>query len=221
MREPTVADVMTREVITAVPDMTFKQLVGTMIAHGLDALPVIDRAGRPAGVVAEADTLAKLEFHCGIAHPPLLAGSRRRARWYKAHGLTAAALMTTPALTVAKGSTLDQAVRAMADHGVRRVYVVDDDGYLTGVLTRHDVLKLFLRRDTEIQADVEREIAGRTTSAREITVHVADGVVTLDGSLTLHSAVERATVVVGYVPGVIAVRNNLRYDIDDLMITGM
>ncbi|PXY17006.1 MULTISPECIES: CBS domain-containing protein [Pseudonocardiaceae] len=221
MRELTVADVMTRQVITAVPDTTFRELVGTMIVHGLDALPVIDHSGRPIGVVAEADTLTKLEFHGGADQAPLFAGTRRRNRWYKAHGLTAADLMTRPALTVIDDSTLDRAVHAMADHGVRRLYVVEHTGHLVGVLTRHDALRLFLRSDSAILADIERAILGKATRTRRLTVRVTDGIVTLDGTLALHSAVERAKIITSRVPGVIAVHNNLRYDLDDLMITGL
>ncbi|MBP2328810.1 CBS-domain-containing membrane protein [Kibdelosporangium banguiense] len=70
MDEPTVGAVMTRQVITAVYDTPFKELAGAMLAHGIDALPVIDSSGRPIGVVSEADILTKLEFHGG-ADPPL------------------------------------------------------------------------------------------------------------------------------------------------------
>jgi hypothetical protein len=37
--------------------------------------------------------------------------------------------------------------------------------------------------------------------------------------LTLHSSAERAGQAAHHIPGVVAVHNNLRYDIDDLMIT--
>ncbi len=218
MRKPTVADVMTRQVVTAVRDTPFKELVGTMVGRGLDALPVIDHSGRPIGVVAEADALTKLEFHAGADLPPLLAGTHRRARWYKSHGLTAADLMTTPARTVSEHDTLDRAVHTLADCGVRRLYAVDRTGVLVGVITRPDALRIFLRSDSAISADVEQEIVGWS---RRLTVRVSDGVVTLDGSLALHSSVDRATVVTSQIPGVVAVRNNLRYDIDDLMITGL
>jgi CBS domain-containing protein len=61
-----------------VADTPFKELVGTMIARDMDALVVIDPAGRPVGVVTEADVLTKLEFHGGADYPPLLAGSHSR-----------------------------------------------------------------------------------------------------------------------------------------------
>src|SRR5262245_44013903 len=124
MAEPVVADVMTRQVITATPDASFKELTATMIEHQLDAVPIVDRECRLAGVVTDADLLAKVEFHGGADYPPLLAGSRSRARWRKSFSLTAGELMTTSVATVLETSSLRLAVYAMADDTVRRLYVV-------------------------------------------------------------------------------------------------
>jgi CBS-domain-containing membrane protein len=74
MREPPVADLRTRQVITVVPDTPFRELVGIMLAHDLQALPVIDLTGHPIGVVPDIDTLTKLEYHGGADFVPLLAG---------------------------------------------------------------------------------------------------------------------------------------------------
>lgn len=224
MRAPIVADFMTREVFTAVPETIFKQLVAIMVLRELDALPVIDPCGRPIGVVADADALTRLEFHAGTDPAPLLAGARRRARWHKAHGLTAADLMTRPAVTVSETSSLDRAVRLLAEHAVRRLYVVDDASCLVGELTRCDALSVFLRSDSSIRADVEDALRSTTTTRHaevQVDVRVADGVVTLEGTLILHSAVDRAGIRASHVPGVVAVRNNLRFNVDDLLITGM
>jgi osmotically-inducible protein OsmY len=54
-----------------------------------------------------------------------------------------------------------------------------------------------------------------------VGIRVAGGVVTLEGALSLRSATERAEWIARGVPGVISVRNNLRFDVDDLMITGL
>lgn len=219
MHELFVADLMTRHVITVVADTPFKELAGTMIVHDLDTLPVIDLDGRLVGIVADVDALTKLEFHVGADFPPLLAGRRCRTRWHKSSGLTAADLMTAPANTVTEDVSLTTAVRVLAC-GTCQIYVVDGTGHLIGTLSRHDVLKLFLRGDGAILADIEREPAGAVERTGRIIVHVTDGVVMLTGNLTLHSAVERATDIACHVPGVIAVRNHLRYHLDDLMITG-
>jgi CBS-domain-containing membrane protein len=221
MREPTVADVMTRQVITAVPDTPFKELAGAMLAHGIDALPVIDIEGKPVGMVTEADVLTKLEFHGGADPSPLLAGSHCRTRWRKSSALLAADLMTTPAITTIPGTPLSVAIHLLAHHRIRQVCVVTCAGHLVGILARRDALHLFVRNDSAIEADIERDIATKTRHPDQVTVHVTDGIAILEGTLTLHSTVRRAADAAHHVPGVIAVRNNLRYDIDDLTITGL
>jgi len=221
MREPTVADVMTRRVITAVPDTPFKELAGAMLAHGVDALPVIDSIGRPIGVVAETDILTKLEFHGGADPSPLLAGSHCRGRWRKSSALLAADLMTRPAITTTPGIPVSAAIHLLARMRIRQLCVVSCDGNLVGILARRDALHLFVRDDSFIEADIERALATTGRQANRVVVQVADGIATLDGTLTLHSSVQRAGHATHRVPGVIAVYNNLRYDIDDLMITGL
>jgi CBS domain-containing protein len=216
-----VASVMTRQVVTVVPDASFRVVVGTLIAHGLDALPVIDPAGRPVGVVTETDALAKLEYHGGAARPHLLAGTHARARWHKASGLVAADLMTAPAVTVTQDTSLAVAVRALSASGTCRLCVVDHGGHLLGVLARGDVLRVFLRGDAAIRADLERRAVDPVKGTHRVTVDVTNGIVTLRGSLPLRSTAECVIRSAHAVPGVIAVRDNLRHDVDDLMVMGL
>ncbi len=220
VREPAVADLMIRQVITIVPDTPVREIAGLMLAHDLGALPVIDAVGCPVGVVTDVDVLAKLEYHAGGDYRPLLAGAGSRARWRKASGMTAADLMTSPAPAVVVGTSLTTALHALAEEA-RRIYVVDDSGRLAGVLARRDVLHLLLRGDTAIQADIEHSVGVSTEDSHRVTVEVADGVVTLTGTLRLRSDAQSLCRAVHYVPGVMAVRNDLRYDIDDYLITGL
>ncbi|HEX8866248.1 MAG TPA: CBS domain-containing protein [Lentzea sp.] len=220
MAEPKTADVMCRRVVTAAPDTTFKELVGTMIVHEVCMIPVVDSAGRPVGMVTEEDLATKLEFLGGAANPPLLGGTHSRSRWHKSSATVAAALMT-PAVAVAETTELRAALRLLAGVRVGRLCVVNGAGTLVGVLARRDALRLFLRGDNAIRADLEQQLHPASTNEHRVTVRVIDGVVTLDGALCLHSATQRAEWIARGVPGVIAVRNNLSFDVDDLMITGL
>jgi CBS domain-containing protein len=219
MREPTVADLMTRQVITVVPDTPFRELVGIMVSYDLHALPVIDLAAHPIGVVLEADTLTKLEYHGGTDYPPLLAGARCRARWRKAPGINAADLMTTPAPTVTADTPVSTALHTLAD--TSHIYAVDDNGTLIGTLNRHDVLPLLLRSDHAIQADIEHNTRVPSHEVRRVTVQVTGGIVTLTGTLRLRSTADSICRTAHRTPGVITVHNNLRHDIDDSLITGL
>lgn len=219
MREPTVADLMTRQVITVVPDTPFRELVDTMLAHDLQALPVIDLVGQPIGVVTDVDTLTKLEYHGGADYLPLLAGAACRARWHRASGVNAADLMTTPAPTITANAPLTAASHALAC--ARYLYVVDKTGRLVGTLARHDVLRLLLRSDTAIQTDIQRGARVPAAETQRVTVHVTNGVVTLSGTVRLRSTADSLCGIAYRVPGVVTVHNDLRYDIDDFMITGL
>lgn len=223
MREPTVASVMTTPVVTAGPDMVFKDLVALLAESQISAIPIVDSTGHPIGVVSEADVLTKQEFHGGTDALPWWAGRRRKARWHKATGFTATDLMTTPVLTIGVDEPVAAAIRQLADKRVRRLFVVDADGVLIGVLARHDVLSMFLRSDNEIRADIEELVLrkGMWLIPGEVSVGVADGVATLEGALEHRSAVMITEKLTHAVPGVVGVHNNLRYVVDDTVTTGM
>ena len=99
--------------------------------------------------------------------------------------------------------------------------MVNCSGTLVGILTRRDALRLFLRGDDAIRTDLERQLLPASSTVHRVAVRVSSGLVTLDGSLCLRSATERAEWIARAVPGVIAVRNRLTFDVDDLMITGL
>lgn len=222
MGQLTTAQMMCRRVLTAAPDTDFKALVGMVLACDVSMVPVIDHAGRPLGVVSEADLTAKLEFRCGTAAPPVLSGSTVRSRWHRSGGLRASELMAAPAVVVPEHASLCSALRVLTAARVDAACVVNDRGTLVGVLARRDALRVYLRDDDAIRADLERELFGSVVTApHRVVARVTNGHVTLDGALCLHSATERAERVARGVAGVVGVRNNLSFDVDDLMITGL
>ena len=69
-------------------------------------------------------------------------------------------------------------------HHVRRLPVVTDDGKLLGVVSRRDLISVFLRRDEDIAADVRRVLDDiLLIRPAESDVTVRNGVVTLAGTL--------------------------------------
>ena len=64
--------------------------------------------------------------------------------------LTADALMTTPAITIHPDATIPGAARLMNTHHVRRLPVVDSQGKLVGIVSRRDLLSVFLRPDADL-----------------------------------------------------------------------
>ncbi|HEX7307670.1 CBS domain-containing protein [Lentzea sp.] len=221
MREPTVSSLMTREVITADVGSSFKELVQLLEDNRISAVPVLD-GGYPVGVVSEADLLPKEEFRGGTGEAPgLFAGRAEKHRWAQVGGLTARDVMTSPVKSVTPGTTASAAARELAVTGVRRLFVMDSDGALVGVLSRHDLLKLFLREDDELKTVIRDEVFGRVLWADpfSVDIDVSEGVVTLQGQLERQSEVEIAEHLVRALPGVVDVRNELRPSWNDTVHT--
>ena len=222
MREPTVASVMTTAVITVAPETPFKDVVVTLSGNGISAVPVVGPHGTVIGVVSEADVLPKQEFHGG-ADPIPHGVSRRRTRWFRSLGLCAAELMTTPVLTIGPDASVTLAARRLAEHRVRRLFVVDAAGRLVGVVSRHDILGTFLRADNDIRADIEELVLAAPlgpTPESAVSVEVRGGVATVDGEVEKRSDTEVCVYLIRAVPGVVSVRSNLRYRTDDLAPAG-
>ncbi|MET9226189.1 CBS domain-containing protein [Lentzea sp. NPDC003310] len=217
MREPTVSSLMTREVITADVGSSFKDLVRLLEDNKISAVPVLD-GGYPVGVVSEADLVPKEEFRGGTSEAPgLFAGREEKHRWAQAGGITARDVMTSPVKSTSPDTAASAAARELAAAGVRRLFVMDSDGALVGVLSRRDLLKLFLREDEELKTVIRDEIFGRMlwVDPFSVDVEVSDGVVTMGGQLERQSEVEIAEHLVRALPGVVDVHSKLRPEWND------
>ncbi|MEV5480113.1 MULTISPECIES: CBS domain-containing protein [Streptomyces] len=206
----TVSDVMTQTVVAIGQEARFKEIVETMEQWKVSALPVLVGEGRVVGVVSEADLLLKEEFR--EANPDRMEQLRRSDEVRKAGALTAGELMTAPALTVQAGDSLAQAARTMAYKSVKRLPVVDSEGMLQGIVSRSDLLKVFLRSDEDLAAEVRAEVVNRlfSDSAEEMSVSVTDGVVTLSGQIRNKSLLSVAARLVRAVEGVVDVTFDLK-----------
>ncbi|AJE39321.1 CBS domain-containing protein [Streptomyces nodosus] len=174
---------MTRSVVAVSRDAPFKDIVRLMGQWKVSALPVLEGEGRVVGVVSEADLLPKEEFR--DSDPDRGTQLRRLSDLEKAGAVTAGELMSTPAVCVHADSTLAQAARLMARRRIKRLPVVDAEGMLEGVVSRADLLKVFLRPDGEIADEVRRDIADILfpSPVEPIHVMVTEGVVTLTGKV--------------------------------------
>ncbi|MFS8204734.1 CBS domain-containing protein [Streptomyces sp. CWNU-52B] len=204
-----VSDVMTRTVATVDRKASFKEIVQTMQERKVSALPVVGAKGQVIGVVSEADLLPKEEFR--DSDPDRYTQLRRLSDLAKAGAVTAGELMTSPALTTPPDATLAQAARTMAHAKVKRLPVVDASGTLRGVVSRTDLLKVFLRDDEEMAEEVRREVVAYLfpTPSSVVRTEVRDGVVKLSGHIRDTSLVPVAARLVRAVEGVVDVEFDL------------
>src|SRR3569833_3947725 len=113
MNRWTVGDVMTRGAVAVAEDTPFRQIVDTMEANGVNAVPVADRGNRVVGVVTSADLMTKLEFAGSAGRDGLFETRRHRIARHKAAATEAAGLMTAPATTVLPATPIMTASKIM------------------------------------------------------------------------------------------------------------
>lgn len=180
---PRVRDVMTKKVVTVDRLTAFSDIVGLLTEHRISGVPVLMMGRRVAGVVSEADLVALEDEEVRRARMDANATGRWRRPLRRVHwGLTAGALMSAPAVTIYPEATIPHAAQIMTSHHIRRLPVVGKDGRLIGIVTRRDLLSVFLRPDDEIAEHV-RELLDDLLPADpgSVTATVRDGVVILTG----------------------------------------
>jgi len=203
-----VRDVMTIDVVTVDKTMPYKQVAKLMAEQRLSALPVLTKDGHVAGMVSEADVLRKEER----AFRRLGTGLPRKTRRERAQAEArrAAELMTSPAITIHPDAPIGAAARLMNGHRIRRLPVVDPSGKLIGIVSRRDLLSVFLRPDEEIAAEVHGVLTGVLLAEPSgVEVTAKDGVVILSGSLPRQDLLPVAERLASRVDGVVAVISRL------------
>ena len=212
----TVADVMTPDPLVIVEETGFKVIAGLLSANRISALPVVDGDGRLVGVVSEADLLLKEALGADVPHGIFEGGRHRRER-HKAEGQVARDLMTAPAVSITGAALITEAAHLLHDRHVKRLPVVDADGHVVGIVTRSDLLKVFMRPDAEIRKEVTEDLIVRTLwmDSNGITVEVTAGVVKLTGTVDRKSDIPILRRLISAVDGVVAVTDNLGFRYDD------
>ena len=216
-RHRTVGDVMTARVHVATPVTPFKILVRLIEENKVSAIPIVDQQGIPLGIVSEADLLLKerrqeLEGATNLLH------FRRQARdRAKAEGMVASALMTSPPLSIAADATLTEAARLMQERNVRRLIVVDKNGRIAGIVSRSDLLQVFLRNDEDLREEIVTNVVPSIIldQPEDVGVEVSYNVVTLHGEVDRKSDSEILERLISEVDGVVQVLNVMSYRWDD------
>lgn len=206
-----VCDLMTKGVVSVKPTMTLREAAALLVEKRISGMPVVNDENEVVGVISEADILVKA------------GGSVSRNRllgWLlepdfgdedKIRAETVGEAMSAPALTVTSHRPVHEAARLMVTEGVNRLPVLED-GKLTGILTRADVVRAFTRSDAEIAEEIQGDILRRTfwLEPGRVSVTVADGNVSIDGEVETEADCEVLPALVSRVPGVVSVHADLR-----------
>jgi len=217
-------DLMTRDVVTAAPEASLKDVAKTLLERGISGMPVCDHEGRVLGVISEADILHKERGRIERGGGPLawLIDGTPYTDVAKANARTAREAMTAPAITIGPDRPAAAAARLMVEEGVNRLPVVAHDGKLVGIVTRADLVRAFTCSDEEIAEEIREDVLKRAlwVEPDTIEVDVSDGEVALYGELATSSDVAVLEKLVEKVPGVVSMRSNVTHRVDDLRHAG-
>jgi CBS domain-containing protein len=144
-----VSDCMTAPVVTIGPDDSARAAAEIMLRLRVSGLPVVDKQGRPLGVVSESD------FSFGDAATrhkrrenwvKMLSGGQQMAADYldilERDGESVRQIMASPAICVEESAGIDKAGALMSEHRIKRLPVLRD-GAVAGMVTRADLLRFF------------------------------------------------------------------------------
>jgi CBS domain-containing protein len=218
-------DIMTAEVVTISPDTPVHAIVKLLLSRGISGVPVVDGEGVLTGLVSEGDLLRRAE----------LGTQKQRGSWrsfftgtatladdyVRAHGETAADIMTRDVVTVGPATSLAEVADLMEERRIKRVPVLDQ-GRLVGIVSRSNLLRAFaslvpqpsraatLADDASIRAVLLASLAKEAWSRRnENSLVVSDGVVHLWGLVTTRDELRAMELAAGAVPGVKSVQSHM------------
>lgn len=211
-----VRDVMSIDPLTASPEQSLKDAARVMVESRVSGLPVIDE-GRLVGIITEGDFLRAEADKERTYRPSLLEALLGHDRVEDVAARTVGEVMTRSLITVTPDELLGDAARMMATQRVKRLPVVDDDGFLVGIISRADVVNAFTKPDEVIEDEVREDLIRRLLfiDPDELGVAVREGVVTLSGEVDTRSEAALLAELTRRVTGVISVENDLRWRVDD------
>ena len=141
------SEVMTRDVATAGPRATTRELARLLLEKGISAVPIVDETGAPIGMVSEGDLIGRSEAERearrdwwltllaeGEAlNDQFLASLRSRER-------TASEIMSAPVVSINETTETSEIARLLTAHRIKRVPVVRQ-GRIAGIVSRADLLR--------------------------------------------------------------------------------
>ena len=217
----TVAQVMTRNVITVTPETPINEVARLLAEHSVSGPPVVDAANVVVGVVSEGDILVREAGSPTASRRPLARlfgpGRQVREQQAKVDAHTAGELMTSPALVIDEFRAIRAVAEIMTEHKVNRLPVVDADGKLLGIVTRADLVRAFVLTDADLAEAIRREVLILTMwlDPDKFEVVVDHGVAHVHGAVQKRSTAEMTARFVTMFPGVVSAETDITWTEDD------
>jgi CBS-domain-containing membrane protein len=117
----------------------------------------------------------------------------------------AAELVGSAVVTTTASTSLANAASLMFQHRVQLLPVVDSENRAVGIVSRKQLLKVFLRSDELIRREIVRIVQQAAAVRGHLEVEVMDGLVSLRGNFDAESLPRPLIETIAGVPGVVGV----------------
>lgn len=151
-----VSDFMTCDPITVSPETPLKEAIKILADNHISGLPVLSAEQKLIGVISESDLMWQESGMTPPAYIMLLDSViylQNPATYdrdlHKVLGQTVGDIMTPKPLTIKPEKPLAEAARLLHERKVHRLFVVNDQNALLGVLTRGDVVRALAAQQAE------------------------------------------------------------------------
>lgn len=210
-----VRELMTEPPVAVTTDTPVRHVVELMAEHHVSGLPVVVADGTVVGLVSEGDLVSRADVLGRSCSKPAEGDGSTPAVVRDA--CVAGGVMSTPAYTIDENDELRLAARLMSRQRIKRLPVTRH-GKLCGVISRSDVMRVFLRSDDDIRTEIENDVLNGKVldTAHDIHVDVQDGVVTLRGTAARRSTADVVCFHCSRVDGVSKVVDHLLHGADDV-----
>jgi len=215
VKERVVRDVMSSPVVTVPPEAPVKAVAEVLLRNRVSAVPVVDGHGHVLGVVSEADLLVKELAMGSGTHLPWFEGCHVPEVRRRREATTAAGLMSAPVISVHPDTTLRQAAKTMCEKRIKRLPVLAG-GWLVGIVSRADVLRVYLLPDEQLRRRAERLLHWTLgAGGANLNVTVQEGVLGVSGEVPTHSEADLVARLLSRLEGVVGVQLQVTWRFDD------
>ena len=218
MKDMVVKDAMTHLVVTLRPDDPLHLAAAQLARHGISGAPVVTD-GKVVGILTESDVIRFMTAPASVEKGMSpLDGAAILLRPHKEGPRTiyTSDAMSTSVLSVTPETSIWRVASLMESRGIKRLPVNDEDGYLVGIISRADLVRVMGRPDEAIRDDIVDaiKVLGEDTLG-DLAVDVSEGIVTLEGTVDRKTTGRIAVEIATRIPGAIEVVDRLRFEWDD------
>jgi CBS domain-containing protein len=171
-------EIMTSPVVTVTPEAPASRIARLLLENHVSAVPVVDGAGAPLGIVSEGDLLRRDDTGRAARRAwwlEMLAEGEPLSKEYVAQlrtkDQTAKQIMSAPVVTVTESTDVDELVRLFSSYRIKRVPVLRD-GRVVGIISRVDLLRTF-----------DKGGAGEESAVHPSLLHPIDALISLEERL--------------------------------------